>query len=297
MRRGLLLGVIISVIAITGCKKDKLEPNPDTGAPVLTGLISYDADTEFTDLDNLTPQDRVLLMQEFTGVYCYTCPLAHYITSDLIQMYPNRIAAMNIHSHFYSIYDDPNVMGNLYDFRTEDGDSMVSMLGGVMSVPSAAFNMKLLAGEANITSNARDNWMGYASNELSTPPKVNIEMATSFDNSTRNVKIVVKYHALEDLNENLYHSIAIVENDIIDKQFVDTAVVNDYHHMHIFRDMVTDAKADFIGITPTQGQVFIKVFNYTIPAEWNENNIDVISYVHQKDANWNVYQTSIKQIQ
>ena len=174
-----------------------------------TSLLSYNADTMFTDLNNLTPQSKTLFIQEFTGIYCYTCPLAHGITADIIQMYPNRVAAMNIHSHFYGIYDDPLVMGNLYDFRTSDGDSIVSMLGGVFSVPSAAFNMTLLAGESNIISFNRANWVNYATNELNTIPKANVNIASSFNTTTRDLKIVIKYHLLENLNNNLYYSIAL----------------------------------------------------------------------------------------
>jgi len=291
----LSIGIVASILFL-GCDKVE-EPNTGSGGGLAINLISYENDTSFVNLTQLTPQQPVLLMQEFTGVYCYTCPLAHAITKDVMDMFPGQVAAMNIHSHYFSIYDDPNVMGNLYDLRTQAGDSIVNMLGGVLSVPSAAFNMKHLPGEASITSNTRANWVGYATNELTLTPTANVELATEFDASSRNLKVVAKYHVLEDMLEDMYSSVFLVEDSIVDKQFVDTAVVNDYNQMHILRDAVTDARSDFLASTPTKGMVFIKVYNYTVPAAWNENNIEVISYIHQKDASWDAIQTAVQPIQ
>ena len=290
--------ILLSILLLLlGCSKDDdsiVTPN-STSSPIENPLLAFNTDTTFSDL-NIAPQSKVLLMQEFTGVYCYTCPLAHTITANLIQMYPNRIAAMNVHSHFYGLYDDPAVMGNLYDFRTFDGDTIVSMIGGVFSVPSAAFNMTIQPGESKITSYLRDNWIGYATNELNGIPRANVEIATTFNASNRNLKIVIKYHIQENISENLYYNVALVENKIIDKQFVDTVVVDNYSHEHIFRDALTDPKANFLASSPSQGEVFIKVINYTVSSNWNENNIEIISYIHEKDIKWNVLQTAILKI-
>ena len=85
-------------------------------------------------------------------------------------------------------------------------------------------------------------------------------------------------------------------NEIIDKQFVDTVIVVDYHHQHIFRDLLTDAKSDFLASSAKKGDVYIKVINYTVPNDWNVDNMEILSYVHEKDAKWDVIQTAIKSV-
>lgn len=282
-----LLGILF-----LSCKKDDPIPPAEEAE-----LIDQKSDSSYNDQGNLSPQTKVLLMQEFTGVYCYTCPLAHGITADVISAYPNRVVAMNIHSHFFSIYGDPNVMGNLYDFRTEDGDTIVSMLGGVLSVPSAAFDMTKMTGEPDITSNSRPNWMGYVSTQMNLTPDVNIEIVSRFTPSSRNLKIVAKYHILNDQSEPLYYSLGLVENNIVDKQFVDTVVVDDYHHMHILRDMITDPKGESLDAAPNKGEVFVKVYNYTLPTDWNENEVDIVTYVHERTSKWNVHQAAMVKAQ
>ena len=291
MRFASIILLSLGMLCLFGCKK---ENHFGDISSTQTGLLSYNSDVYFAENYDLSPQQRVLLLEEFTGVYCYTCPLAHGITADIIQTFPNQVAAINIHSHLFSIYDDPNVMGNLYDFRTADGDTIVNMLGGVLSVPSAAFNRTLQVGENEITSNKRNAWMNYALYELNSPPEINIDIATSFDSISRNLKIVVKYKALTNFPEDVYHTVTITENDIIDKQFVDTAEVPNYHHMHILRDVITDVKGDLLFSTQNQNNVGIKVFNYTVPVEWNEANLKVVSFAHQKNTHWDVYQAAIK---
>jgi hypothetical protein len=251
----------------------------------------------FIDNSNPSPQAKVLFLQEFTGVYCYTCPLAHGITDQIENLYPAQVAAMNVHSHFFSIYDDPNVMGNLYDLRTEDGDTLVSMLGGVYSVPSAAFDMTPQQNEPEIISFDRSMWLDHAADAIAKTPTVNIEMETELNSVSRELKIVAKYHFLQTPSTPLFYSLALVENDIIDKQFVDTVVVDDYHHMHILRDMVTDAKGELLSNGAIKDEVYIKVWSYTIPLDWNEDNVELITYVHEQEQLWDVKQTAIVAIQ
>lgn len=290
--RKIYLVALLGITIFIGCKKD-VEIN---NTPVSKELISYSTDTTFSDLENLLTQTKVVLIQEFTGVYCYTCPHAHDTVKKILLKYPNQIAAMNIHSHLFNLYDDPNVMGNLYDFRTVDGDTVVSMLGGIISLPSAAVNMKTMPQESKILSYKREKWTVYADAEIIKEPQVNIQIATDYNSSTRVLKVVTRYHILESLGEAIYHSIGLVENNILDKQYKDTAVVNDYVHQHIFRDMITNAKGDLLTDNSAKGIVTIKVNYYTVPSQWNKDNLEVISYVHKRNSAWDVFQSAIKNI-
>lgn len=139
--KNISLVVVAALLAVTACKKTEVETEKEIA------LIDYEYNQDFVFDGALTKQERNVLIQEFTGVYCYTCPMAHEITEELIADHPQAIVPINIHSHFFSIYGDPNVMGNEFDFRTTNGDSIVSLLGGVISLPSASFDMSTQPGE------------------------------------------------------------------------------------------------------------------------------------------------------
>jgi Outer membrane protein Omp28 len=260
-------------------------------------LIDYQSDSSYTTEAKLTPDDRNVLIQEFTGVYCYACSDAHEIVSNLKSQFPGRVVPMNIHSYLFSIYDDPKIMGNKYDFRTVAGDTIVSMLGGIESIPSATFNMTLQDGEVRILSSERTQWEAYFHKELAKDSKVNIKVSTKFNSTTRNLKIVTRYTVLEPLSGSLNYTTAIIENDIIDKQFVDSVVVDDYNHTYILRDVVSsDAKGTLLSENASRGDVFIVVQHFIIPEEWNDKNLNIVTYAHDNTDNYIVYQANLNEL-
>ncbi|MCH8904338.1 MAG: Omp28-related outer membrane protein [Bacteroidetes bacterium] len=283
----LFVSVITLFVLFASCKKDPPQP-PVNNNP---------RDTTYVSATIQNPDPKVVLVEEFTGIYCYTCPLAHYIVADIIKDNPSRIAAANIHSRHYGIYSNPNVMGNLYDFRTYDADSIVTFLGGVFSVPSGAVDRKIFTGETGIISKNRALWESYVDEQLTQQVPVNIKISDSYDTNSRKLQIVVELNYVLNVTENNYLTVELVENDIVDKQYVDTAVVDDYEHQHILRKILTEFEGDFINTTLEPGRVYIRVFEYVLPAEWNNDNLEVIAFVHEKDDKWNVLQSGFKSLQ
>jgi len=274
------------LLLLFACKKD----NP----PVPVVPPNEPKDTSYIAGSIQSAQQKIVLMEEFTGVYCYTCPQGHAAVSDIVANNPGKVAVLNIHSQFYGIYSNPAVMGNKYDFRTKDADTIVSMLGGIVSVPSGAVDRVMHSGETTIMSYNRDYWGNYAATQLTEIPPVNIDIETDFTADSRKLQIVVELNYTQNLTENNYLSIAIAENNIIDKQFVDTVVVDNYSHQHILRDVITNAKGDLIDVSREAGRVYIRVFNYTLPNEWDTNNIDIIAFVHEGESSWHVLQAAVK---
>ncbi len=286
------VSVLLCFVIFHACKDDE-----GKGIASVKQLIEYQSDSSYSLTTHVSPDPRNVLLQEFTGVYCYTCPLAHYITSDLISEFPGRVIPMNIHSHLFSIYDDPRVMGNKYDLRTIAGDTMVIMLGGILSLPSAAFNMTLQNGEDRILSPDRTQWETYFQKELSKDAMVNIELASKYNSETRNLKIVTRYTVVESLSGVLNYTVAITENDIVDKQYVDTAIVDDYHHSFILRDVAnSNAKGSLLSRDASAGDVFIVVNHLEIPEEWNDKNLNIVTYAHNNMENYVVYQAELEEL-
>ena len=267
--------VFFAIIALTGCDKDKPLPAP-------ASIDNAPKDTTFLSSTIQSPEQKIVLVEEFTGVYCYTCPATHQVVADMIDSYSGKIVVVNTHSTHFGIYSDPDVMGNQYDFRTQDGDSIVTLLGGVISLPSAAIGRKIHSGETTIISQNRDLWESYVAQEINETVKVNIDIANSFSTSNRKLQVVITLNYVQNVNETNFLSVLLVENNIIDKQLdSNLAVVQNYSHQHILRDYLTEYKGNQITATKEPGRVYIRVFDYTIPNDWNENNVEVIAFVHK----------------
>ncbi len=244
-------------------------------------------DTAFV-LEDSPEEDiqRKVLVEEMTGVYCYTCPLAHDTVAALIEDYPGRIVAINIHSHAYGIYDNPKVLGNKYDFRTEDGDHIVEYLGGIISVPSAAIDRVVLPPDTGIISFKRALWRDYVGRRLELPSPLEIKLQhLNTDVITPGERAInVKIRITKNIHGRIAYGLALVENNIIDKQFRDTMVIDDYHHQHILRRLLTDVKGDFLMENPAPGQVFVRYHKLKIPPEFKPQDVQIITYVTLMDT-------------
>lgn len=281
--------IFILMLGLQACDKDQPlpAPAPADNSPRDTTYIS--------SIQN--PQQKVVLLEEFTGVYCYTCPATHQVVATIIDNYQGRVAAINTHSTHFNNYSDPSIMGNKYDFRTEDGDSIVTLLGGVVSLPSASIDREIQTGETVIISKNRDLWDSYVAQQLISSVSVNVDISSEYISSERRLQLVIELNYVEDVSAINFLSVLLVENNIIDKQLDgNSVIVPDYSHMHIFRDYLTDFKGNQITATKEAGRVYIRVFDYTIPAEWNANNLEVIAFVHENEVSNELLQAAIKSI-
>ncbi len=281
--------VFISIVGLAGCDKDKPLPAP---APV----DNTPKDTTYIgSIQN--PQQKTVLLEEFTGVYCYTCPATHQVVAGIINNYPGRVAAINTHSTHFGIYSDPSIMGNQYDFRTQDGDSAVIMLGGVISLPSASVDRKIQTGETVIISQNRDLWDSYVAEQLISSVSVNINISSEYVSADRKLQLVITLNYVQDISQTNFLSVLLVENNIIDKQLDGNSnIVPNYSHQHIFRDYLTDFQGNQITATREAGRVYIRVFDYTVPGDWNENNVEVIAFVHEIEVSKELLQAAVKSI-
>ena len=82
--------------------------------------------------------DRVVLVEEFTGVQCTPCAAASAQLESLSNIYPDNMVVVAIHAGELA----PPYPNSNYDLRTEDGDNIMNYLGEPYANPSAVFNRK-----------------------------------------------------------------------------------------------------------------------------------------------------------
>lgn len=193
-----------------------------------------------------TPQNRAVLLEEYTGVKCSNCPDGHRIANQLAERHPGRFYAVNIHT---SSYAEPYGAGEP-DFRTPQGDEL-ALNAGVNSLPSGVINRHVFQGNAQALS--RPLWEGYTEACLELPAYANIAGRAAFDWQTRELSVEVQVFFTDSVpvEANFIH-VALIQNDIIGSQKnaannpAQNLGNNRYRHMHALRDFVTDLWGDEI---------------------------------------------------
>ncbi len=230
--------------------------------------------------------DRVILVEEFTGVGCQNCPGGSAELENLLSIYPDNLIAVTIHAGFFAseVQWHPD---QKFDFRTAVGNSLVDdYFGGApFAYPSATVNReKTQTGSFFIP---LTQWPASISAELEEGSNVDLKMERTYDATTRTLEVEVDI--LAKLPEDARISVIITESGIIDYQKDLNAPgdgwIENYVHKHILRDMITPFDGEVIsptGIDLTQSVK--KSFSTVLSSEFVAENCEVIVFVHRNTS-------------
>lgn len=230
--------------------------------------------------DEPTPDLKKVLIEEFTGVSCVNCPDGSAEIENLLSIYPNQLIAISLHAGFYA----PPYPNSLYDFRTEEAEALNNFLDTPESYPTATINRKNLEGGNTIQLPSRTTWGGYVAQEIESTAIVNLDVSLEYEESTRKLTANTNITPLEDINGELYISIVIVENNVVDVQSTNDGIIDDYKHKHVFRDMMTYFSGELIEEATLANTPIEKTHSLNLDEGWNTDNVSVVIFVHRSDA-------------
>lgn len=247
-------------------------------------LITFFGCTEkmVTIPDFVAPEsDRVILIEDFTGVSCSNCPEGSDAIESILANSPNNVIAVGIHSNFLAIPKDPNDL----DLRTPEAEAIQSFLGGWRSKPEAAFSRILFDDQPNIRVQARpDLWQSFVTKSLESLAVVDLKIETDYNKDSREVVINVTATAQEDLPGDYKVHVMITEDHIIATQLTPTTTIKDYDHKHVLRKLLTDVEGNswFQDLGATLERT--REFRFTLPDEealgwWKPVDCDVIAFI------------------
>lgn len=237
-----------------------------------------------------TAQPKNVLIEEFTGVSCPPCPSGHAIVKSIKQQYPNRIVV--VANHIYNFPQAEPVKGaSRQDFRTNDATETGKIYGGIGFMPAAVIDRIKIAGEYLLTSTS---WANAVATQIAKPSMVNLYVTSSFDASLRKSLVTVKIAYMQEVTQKHFLTLTVTESNITDAQKNQLSVDSFYTHNYVLRDIITNVGGDPIidSIqTKQSGLVIERVFDVTIPGNWNAENCKIIAFVHSKEGEtMNVYQ-------
>ncbi len=224
---------------------------------------------------DLTNQKRQVLIEEFTGVRCVNCPAGSAAIEDLLAVYGPQLVAVSIHAGEFA----PPYSDSKYDFRTPEGDQLLSYLGEPFGYPTAVIDRRLFDGEFDLQL-GQSQWAGYILQELQDSPLVKIDIAKSFQTASRQLNVDVTVLAVEDIAvPDLRLSIMITESGIHDMQLTPAGKQADYEHKHVLRDMLTPYDGTPVATPIQAGQQRSFSFSTILPQEWDANKCEIIAFV------------------
>lgn len=265
--------LLISVLFWSSCEEIPPVLNPNMGG----------GGNNPTPVEN---QQRQVLIEEFTGVRCVNCPAGSDAIQTLLGIHGERLVAVSIHAGFFS----PPYPENQYDFRTTEGNSLLTYLGEPLGFPTAVVDRKLFNGEQDLQL-GQSQWAGFIADDLATPPSVKIGIEPNFNTATRELKVKATFYIQEDIPyPDVHVSVMITESNIVDEQLTPAGKNPNYVHRHVLRGMMTSYDGDLLTEFPAEGVNITRNFTMTLPDAWVAENCHVVVFVHRSGTDKEVYQ-------
>jgi len=239
---------------------------------------------------NPTTIVKKVLMEEFTGVRCVNCPQAKLEIDNLqsAALFGEDFIAVSYHAGFFSRpYSDSK-----NDYRTDDGDAIISFLEEPIGFPSGVINRKQFSGEEDLQIEAFATWGGFVGQELEEAAVMSLALETTYNMTNRILNVSVAITPTQNISDALNLSLLITEDDIIDVQLTPDGIVDDYAQSHLFRTMITNTFGDPITEALIANQSISTIFSFTLPDEWVAENCKVIAFVHQTEQSKEVLQAA-----
>lgn len=272
--RILSLPSIACLLSLPACKE--IGPSIDLN-PVDTSLL----DTTYIESPVATPQDKMVLIEDFTGEECVNCPKSHDSITSLIQMYPGRVAAVALYNYPQDITEDLPLV-------TQDAEDLGNYLGPILGWPAGVVDRQPF-GFGGTYPILYTQYQLYTEQELSLMPDCNISLDASYDASSRTVDVFVTVEYTAAVSAINHLSVSLCEDSVIAFQVTEGGTVDDYVQNHVLRTMCTPSAGVLLGEDNSAGRVYVKEFKTVLDAGWNPDHLDIVAFVHD-------YETSMKTV-
>jgi hypothetical protein len=216
------------------------------------------------------PENKKIILEEYTGIYCTYCPDGHAIAQALKDQYPNDVFLINIHTGGYA-----NPQGSDPDFRTDFGAALDAQ-ASVTGYPSGSVNRQYFSdlSMGGGTAMGRGQWNEAASRVLDQSSYVNVGVEASINVQNNELTVHVEgYYTGDSPQSTNYLNIALMQNNTLGPQ-TGGGMGSDYNHMHRLVHMVTGQWGEVISTTST-GSFIDETFTYTIPADYNGIGVEL----------------------
>jgi len=228
------------------------------------------------------PQNKVVLIEDFSGLACANCPKAHETSRTISENNTGRVVVVTLINYPF----DP-LGGTKEDYVTQEAvDIDKNLIGPAAGWPTGAVDRTKFPGEQEIIV-PHTSWANYTTNRLQATTPVNIYLEKNYNETDRLLKVRVEVRYTEAVTEEHRLSVSLTEDSIIDKQKDVTTTIQNYVHRHMERAMLTPFNGTPLS-SPSgfnePGRVFVRYFETTLADHWKAEHFDIVAFVHQSGA-------------
>ena len=220
-----------------------------------------------------TPQNKNVVLEEFTGVGCPNCPGGHQIAQQIVEANPGRAWVIAFHP-YNSSYTTP--MPGDPDFRRHHPDSLykIPYCGTSRYMPSAFINRRTYGGERLQGASA---WTAKTNEILTEPSPVNVAIGTSYDATTKILSLMVEIYFTSTLTDAATLNVALTESNLVSQQ---EGATGPYVHKRIFRETFTAQWGDPVTEPTTQGSYITKTFTFDNSVQnYDMDTCEIVAYI------------------
>lgn len=253
-----------------------------TLAVLLIAGLSSSAQT----IVSTTPQNKKVVLEEFTGIHCVYCPQGHAVANEIKAADPNNAFIINVHVGGYATPGSGEP-----DFRTPFGIPIASQTQ-LTGFPSGTINRRVFSGLENTaggTAMYRNFWTEASNTIITMPSYVNVALTGSININTRILTVHVEayYTSASGVTTNNLN-VALLQNNTLGAQTGGNAG-NNYNHQHRLVHLLTGQWGDAINTT-TSGTFVDRTYTYTIPSSYNSidavlGDFELVAFVAEGNQN------------
>ncbi|MFA6151743.1 MAG: Omp28-related outer membrane protein [Chitinophagaceae bacterium] len=256
-------------------------------------LIDFSDKNNFVDTTYTaaveTPQNRNVLVEEFTGASCTNCPDGHATVASLIATNGERVVAVAYHTFnggaIFKPVKELSGHNSAYDFRDSAATNIGDVIfGGVTSIPKAGID-RVTVGSSKLID--RNVWASEVNKRLAIASPVNLYVTSSYNSTDDLVSINVKAAYTKSVSGKNILTLGVIESDIIDAQKYPDSVDMHYNHTHVFRKCLTPfyGKAVLDSVTTKQaGTVYEYNYSFKPAPAWKLENCKIVAFISNNEA-------------
>ena len=269
----------VMIFALLSCLISFIECEEEPPFIDLTTKTAQLKDTNYLVSPVPAAQSKVVLIEDISGVKCVNCPKAAVKADELIGIHGEKIAVI-------TLMPDSNLLSNFTSTNpgyANLGLNKVNQLLNYLTPPSGMpIGMIDRTDNGNGLMSVYPVWSGDVDIQLAKTTPVNIELASSFDATTRKLLITATITYTQDqLADSLQRlDIILTESNIVGKQKTPAGDVENYVFKHIARDFATNPTGDALPTNLTAGRRIVREYQLDILPSWNIDECEIVAFVH-----------------
>jgi len=257
----------------------------EEGPAVILDEAETLSDTTYVTSTIPIAQDKVVLIEELTGVRCPNCPDGHQEVETILANNPGRVLAVAVHTPFLGqpFPGEPSLI-------TQSGIDMESIFGGYDGKPASLIDRINYPGE-QYRFLGLPQWVIRVNERMMETSLVNIDVSSTLS-SNGNSGVISASMIYTGAASDHRFGILLTENQVPTTQIVGSIEVEDYEQEHVLRRYITPVSGQALEASLEAGRVFEKEFAFDLEEGWNSDNMEVIIWV--SDANGIVHAAKSK---